>query len=77
MREDDEKVAAAALKEAIAAAGGQSELARKLEISRQAVHRWKVAPVRHVRALSELSGVSLDRLRPDLYGDYYPEGGER
>ena len=53
--------------DAIAAVGSQSELARRLSISRAAVCHWRRVPFRHLRALAEMTGVPRERLRPDLY----------
>jgi len=47
--------------------GGASALARELEISRAAVSHWREVPFRHLKRISELTGISRRRLRPDLY----------
>jgi hypothetical protein len=57
----------AALLDAIAAIGSQSELARQLDISRAAVCHWQRVPLRHLRRIAELTGIPRERLRPDLY----------
>jgi len=60
----------AALLHAVAQAGGQTALARKLKVKPQAVHQWltagRVPPLR-VLAVEAASGVSRKALRPDLY----------
>lgn len=66
-----------ALTEAINAAGSQSELARKLtEISGKAVkqqqvwnwlHREKRPPVRQSPFIERVTGVTKERLRPDVF----------
>jgi DNA-binding transcriptional regulator YdaS (Cro superfamily) len=47
--------------------GGASALARELEISRAAVSHWREVPFRHLKRISELTGISRRKLRPDLY----------
>jgi DNA-binding transcriptional regulator YdaS (Cro superfamily) len=56
-----------ALRQAVAAAGGPSALARRLGVSPQAVVQWRECPVRRVLEVERLSGVSRSELRPDLY----------
>lgn len=48
-------------------AGGLSELARKLDISRQAIYQWRGIPPHHVLALERITGISRHELRPDYY----------
>jgi DNA-binding transcriptional regulator YdaS (Cro superfamily) len=60
----------AALLHAIAQAGGQTALARKLKVKPQAVHQWLASgkvPVLRVLAVEEITGVSRKALRPDIY----------
>ena len=60
----------AALLHAVAQAGGQTALARKLKVKPQAVHQWMSAgrvPVLRVLAVEAASGVSRNALRPDIY----------
>lgn len=55
---------------AIQAAGGQSELARRVKLTRGAIHRWKLRgkiPAERVLAVEYSTGVSRCLLRPDLY----------
>jgi len=49
------------------ALGSQSELARRLNISRAAVSHWRRVPLRHLRRVAEISGIRRELLRPDLY----------
>lgn len=58
-----------ALIDLFSALGSQSELARKLGISRAAVSHWQRVPLRHLRAIEALSAIPRARLRPDLYAD--------
>lgn len=44
----------------------QSELARELGISRQAVHKWQRVPRKQLRRVAEISGMPAETLRPDL-----------
>ena len=60
----------AALLHAVAQAGGQAALARKLKVKPQAVHQWLTAgkvPVLRVLAVEAATGVSRKALRPDIY----------
>jgi len=61
------KSKAAALAYAIEKAGGASELARKLGVSRQAVAQWQAVPPRQARKVSELTGVPLADICPEFY----------
>jgi len=69
-----------ALERAIALAGGQSRLARRLGVSQATVWYWLHkngrAPAEHANAISEASGgeVSKSDLRPDLWPG--PKAGE-
>ena len=51
------------------AIGGYSKLAEALQISRQAVAKWRhrQIPAERVREVERISGVSRQILRPDLY----------
>ena len=59
-----------AVKLAMASNGGTlRRLATKLRISPQALAQWgDHIPIRHVRMISELSGIPRERLRPDIFG---------
>lgn len=56
-----------ALADAIATVPHNSHLADKLGITRQAFHQWTIVPPYRVLAVEEITGVSRERLRPDLY----------
>jgi hypothetical protein len=43
------------------------QLAEILGISRQAITRWKVIPLKHVTKLSKAIGISREHLRPSDY----------
>lgn len=45
----------------------KAKLSRELEISRMAVGQWKRVPAQHVRKVAQLTGISMKRIRPDLY----------
>jgi DNA-binding transcriptional regulator YdaS (Cro superfamily) len=53
---------------AIKAAGSASELARRLNISFQAIQQWKKIPAERVVAVEAATGIPRQQLRPDLYG---------
>jgi DNA-binding transcriptional regulator YdaS (Cro superfamily) len=58
------------IQKAVQAAGGAKALAKKLEISRQAVEKWiehERIPAERVLELEEFTGISRHDLRPDLY----------
>src|SRR4051795_11983161 len=55
------------LSEAIEAAGGVSELARRIGISQPSVSNWDKVPAERVLAVEAATGVQRMRLRPDLY----------
>ena len=57
----------AALLRAIEAAGGLAKLAEPLGISVQAVSQWDEVPPLRVIAVEQITGVSRQELRPDLY----------
>lgn len=56
------------LDEAIRAAGGVSELARRIGISQPSVSNWDRVPAERVIAVEQATHVSRAMLRPDLYG---------
>jgi hypothetical protein len=47
--------------------GTAKRLADTLGITNRAVSLWKRVPVRHVRSISEATGLHPYRIRPDLY----------
>ena len=53
--------------EAIQAAGGVSELARRIGISQPSVSNWDKVPAERVLAVEAATGVARSVLRPDLY----------
>lgn len=57
----------AGLHEAIQAAGGVTELARRIGIAQPSVSNWDRVPADRVIAVEAATGVSRRRLRPDLY----------
>src|SRR5215475_8086626 len=57
----------AGLGAAIRAAGGVTELARRLGISQPSVSNWSHVPADRVLAVEAATGISRSVLRPDLY----------
>jgi TorA maturation chaperone TorD len=57
------------LDEAIRAAGGVSELARRIGISQPSVSNWDRIPAERVIAVEQVTNVSRAVLRPDLYSE--------
>src|SRR5512146_653185 len=55
------------LDEAIRAAGGITELARRIGISQPSVSNWSRVPAERVLAVEAATGVARATLRPDLY----------
>jgi DNA-binding transcriptional regulator YdaS (Cro superfamily) len=53
--------------EIIVSLGSLSEVARRLGVSRQAIAQWDKVPVKHLRVISEMTGIPCQKLRPDLY----------
>ena len=53
----------------------QATLARKLRVTKMAVNSWTRVPQHHVRKVASLTGLSLKRLRPDLYDPNYGKRG--
>ena len=62
------------LNEAIRAAGGVSELARRLGISQPSVSNWERIPAERVASVEAATGIDRTRLRPDLFTE--PATGE-
>jgi hypothetical protein len=48
----------------LAAGITKTRLAMILGVSKQAITRWTTVPLRHVRAVSEATGISKKNLRP-------------
>lgn len=57
------------LDEAIRAAGGISELARRIGISQPSVSNWERVPAERVLSVEAATGVGRGVLRPDLYAE--------
>jgi TorA maturation chaperone TorD len=57
------------LQEAIRAAGGIGELARRLGISQPSVSNWHRIPAERVLSVEQATGVARALLRPDLFAD--------
>src|SRR5246127_968954 len=57
------------LDEAIRAAGGVAELARRVGISQPSVSNWSRVPAERVLSVEAATGVARAILRPDLYGE--------
>ena len=57
------------LDEAVRAAGGVSELARKIGIAQPSVSNWTRIPAERVLVVEEITGVDRKVLRPDLYSE--------
>jgi len=53
--------------EVFRAAGSAAAVARHIGLTRAAVSDWKIVPVKYLRQISDLTGISRERLRPDLY----------
>jgi TorA maturation chaperone TorD len=57
------------LSEAIRAAGGITELARRIGISQPSVSNWSRVPAERVLSVEAATGVARTALRPDLYAE--------
>ena len=57
------------LQEAIRAAGGVTELARRIGISQPSVSNWSRIPAERVLTVEAVTGVARAILRPDLYDE--------
>jgi TorA maturation chaperone TorD len=57
------------LQEAIRAAGGVTELARRIGISQPSVSNWSRIPAERVLTVEAITGVARAMLRPDLYDE--------
>lgn len=58
-----------AIDEAVRREGSRTAVAKKLDLTRQALDQWKEGvPAKHVLALEAMSGVSRYEIRPDIYG---------
>lgn len=63
----------AGLDQAIEAAGGIAQLARKIGIAQPSVSNWHRVPAARVIAVEAATGVSRKLLRPDLYSEQVTE----
>lgn len=54
------------MNEIISAGGGVVNLSRRLGLSHVTVLRWKHVPDKRLAAVSEITGIPVDELRPDL-----------
>ena len=57
------------LDEAIRAAGGVTELARRIGVAQPSVSNWDRVPADRVVAVENVTGVPRVRLRPDLFNE--------
>src|ERR1051325_9664712 len=57
------------LEEAIRAAGGTTELARRVGVSQPSVSNWYRVPAERVLSVEAATGVARAILRPDLYAE--------
>jgi TorA maturation chaperone TorD len=64
------------LDEAIRAAGGITELARRIGISQPSVSNWSRVPAERVLSVEAATGVARATLRPDLYGEHFGQPDE-
>ena len=46
--------------------GGIAWIARKLGLTKQGVSRWTSAPIERVPKISEVTGLPMNKIRPDL-----------
>jgi DNA-binding transcriptional regulator YdaS (Cro superfamily) len=60
------------VKRAIDAAGGLRPLARKLGIGHTAVFQWRKIPLHHLFRVEEITGLSREELRPDIFQQARP-----
>lgn len=70
MTKQQQRQCRAATREAIRSAGGQAALAKRLGIHRSSVSRWEAdgrVPTERAATVAQISGVPLERLRPDLF----------
>ena len=55
------------LLKAIEAAGSLGKIAKHLNLTRQAVSAWPEVPLKYMVEIASLTGLSIKRLRPDLF----------
>jgi DNA-binding transcriptional regulator YdaS (Cro superfamily) len=56
------------VKQVIDKAGGPSAMARSLNISTQAIWKWKAIPIKRLAEIEKLTGIPRAHLRPDIFG---------
>lgn len=56
-----------ALEEAVRRMGNRAQLAKALGLSKQSVWAWRRVPAAHVLKIEDLTGVSREKLRPDVF----------
>lgn len=68
-----------AVVDAISAVGGQTKLAELMNVSHQAVMKWRRGrvPAERVLELSRVSGIPRQKIRPDLYPDTTPADAQQ
>jgi len=64
------------LQQAIHAAGGVSELARKLGIAQPSVSNWSRIPAERVAMVEKITGMDRELLRPDLFRENASMAGD-
>ena len=57
------------LREAIQAAGGVTELSRRIGVSQPSISNWTHVPAERVLSVEAATGVGRETLRPDLFGE--------
>jgi TorA maturation chaperone TorD len=65
----DQRSSNQGLEEAIRAAGGITELARRIGISQPSVSNWRRVPAERVLSVEAATGVARAILRPDIYAE--------
>lgn len=57
------------LADVFASVGTAAALGALLGVSRSAVSQWRQVPLRHLREVSQITGIPRRELRPDLYDE--------
>lgn len=57
------------LSDVFVAVGTAAALGALLGVSRSAVSQWRQVPLRHLREISQITGIPRCKLRPDLYDE--------
>jgi DNA-binding transcriptional regulator YdaS (Cro superfamily) len=52
---------------AIEKAGGRIALASAIGITPQSISMWRAIPVKRIAAISRVTGLTVEQLRPDLF----------